>query len=88
MITALETGCRLVLIATLLTLVAIFAAFRLGRPAGRATTSGARWSTPRTRRASGRCNRRERSGAHGGAHRRWWLAFYHTEPGVQGVPAG
>jgi hypothetical protein len=41
MITALETGCRLVLMVTLLALVAMFAAFQLGRPAGRATTSGA-----------------------------------------------
>jgi hypothetical protein len=39
MITALEIGCRLVRMATLLTLVAIFAAFQLGRLASDATRS-------------------------------------------------
>jgi hypothetical protein len=85
MITALETGCRLVLMVTLLTLVAIFAAFQLGRPAGRATTSGARWSpqdAPRIRTVQPA----ETFGGAWRSARRWWLAFSHTEPRMQDVP--
>jgi hypothetical protein len=85
MITALETGCRLVLMVTLLTLVAMFAAFQLGRPAGRATTSGAGWGpqdAPRIRTVQPA----ETFGGAWRSARRWWLAFSHTEPQMQDVP--
>ena len=87
MITALETGCRLVLMVTLQTVVAIFAAFQLGHPAGRATTSGARWS----RQDAPRIRTVQPAGTFGGAWRstrRWWLAFSHTEPRCKALQAG
>jgi hypothetical protein len=66
MITALETARRLVLMATLLTLDTILPPSSSDAPRD-ARRAAPRWA-PGTRRASGRCNRRERSGAHGGAH--------------------